>query len=173
MTTLPMNWRGAAALAAALGAGATAAQVPPVPLQPAPAAAWRPVAPSVLADVRGGFTAPSGLQLSLGIDRVASINGALVAQTSVRLDDVRNVSAAEAAQARAALGATMLVQNNQASFGGAQGLPPGTFIQNSLNGQNIGNLTTINASVNSATMLKTMNFQDSVRDAGIAALRTR
>jgi hypothetical protein len=163
MYTFHLPMRVAAALAPALLAAAAAAQA---------SDPWVPVASSVLAEVRGGFTSPSGLELSLGIERLATINGAVVAQASVRVDDLRNIGAAQAAQAGAALGATLLVQDNLASLGGAVGLPPGTFIQNSLNGQSIANLTTINASVNSASILKSMNFDASVRDAGIAALRT-
>lgn len=158
--------------AALLPASAVHGQAARVGAAPA-ATAWRPVAAAVLDEVRGGFTAPSGLQLSLGIDRLASVNGTLVAQTSVHIADLRNISPAEAAQAQTALGATLLVQDGQAIQAAGQGLPAGTFIQNTRDGQTITSLTTVNASVNSMSLLKSMNFQDSVRDAGLGALHLR
>ena len=48
----------------------------------------------------------------------------------------------------------------------------GTVVQNSLDGQAISTHTIISSSVNSMSLLKDMNFQAGLRDAGIRAIGT-
>ncbi|MGZ9009117.1 MAG: hypothetical protein ACXW2S_12915 [Telluria sp.] len=142
----------------------------------APAAAsqdgWVPVSAEVLDDTRGGFTTPTGLEVSLGIQRIVTINGDVVAQTSLQIADIRAMTGAEALNAQEALSATTLVQNGTGNVFTGEGIS-GTFIQNSLSDQIIRTQTVISSTVNSSSLLKDLNFNQSVRDAalqGIGAL---
>lgn len=142
----------------------------------APAAAsqqdWEPVSAEVLDEARGGFTTPGGLEVSLGIQRVVTIDGDIVARTSLQIADIRAMTGAEALNAQEALAATNLVQNGVGNVFTGDGIS-GTFIQNSLNDQIIRSQTVISSSVNSTSLLKDLNFNQSMRDAalqGIGAL---
>ena len=137
-------------------------------------AGWQLVAPAALDTMRGGFITPAGLSLSLGIDRTVSINGQVVAHTNFQIADLRNISSDEARQAHAALNTGQLVQNGAGNFalGDTLAATRGTVVQNSLDGQAISTSTIINSSVNSMSLLKDMNFQAGLRDAGIRAIGT-
>ena len=135
---------------------------------------WRPVDDAHLASMRGGFVTPSGLMLSLGIERSVSINGALVAQTSFNISDVRAISSSEAGALRDAMqpvvtqrGAGNLLPSSLGQLG------PGNVVQNSLNDQVIGTRTVISTAINSGSVLKEINFMSSVRDASTGALAPR
>lgn len=130
---------------------------------------WRRIDPTVLDRQRGGFDLPSGLTMSLGIERLVSINGQTVAQSSFNIANVASISADDARQARDALGSTRLVQNGAGNFASVPSVP-GTYVQNTLNGQTIGTQTVISANVNSASLMKDLNFNAGLRDAGIRAI---
>lgn len=130
---------------------------------------WEPVGADQLDQARGGFTTPAGLELSLGIERLVTINGDVVARTSVQIADIRAISGAEALKAREALSATALVQNGAGNFFTGDSVT-GTFIQNSLNDQVIRSQTVISSTVNSTSIMKDLNFNQSVRDAAIQAI---
>ena len=151
-------------LALALSAGPVCARPP----QPVPGADWVAVGDAVLDAARGGFPLDTGLLLSLGIDREISINGEVVSRTSLQLGDLRGLSAEQARQTSEALSAVKLVQNGHDNIVvdamSAQTLG-GTVIQNSLNDQLIRSHTVIHSSVNSVTLLKTLNFHGSLGDA--------
>jgi hypothetical protein len=137
-------------------------------------AGWQLVAPAALDTMRGGFITPAGLSLSLGIDRTVSINGEIVAHTNFHIADLRNISSDEARQVDAALNTGQLVQNGPGNFVLSDTLAAtrGTVVQNSLDGQAISTSTIINSSVNSMSLLKDLNFQAGLRDAGIRAIGT-
>lgn len=129
---------------------------------------WVPVEESLLDQSRGGFTFETGLKLSLGIERVVSINGEVVARTSVQLTDISRLGAEQAQQTSDALSAVKLVQNGRDNiYLGAMSTQTlgGTVIQNSLNDQLIRTHTVIHSSVNSMALLKALNFQGSLGDA--------
>lgn len=137
-------------------------------------AVWQPVDDAQLASMRGGFVTPSGLILSLGIERSVSINGALVAQTSFTINDVRTISSGEAGALREAMqpvvtqrGTANLLPSSLGQAG------PGNVVQNSLNDQVISTRTVISTAINSGTLLKEINFMSSVRDASTGALAPR
>ncbi|RJG15076.1 hypothetical protein [Massilia cavernae] len=132
---------------------------------------WEPVSAEQLEETRGGFTTPSGLELSLGIERLVSINGAVVARTSIQIADVRAVSASEAMKAQEALAATTLIQNGAGNMFSGDGIA-GTFIQNTLSDQVIRSETVISSTVNSTSLLKDLNFNQSVRDAALKSIGT-
>lgn len=139
----------------------------------APAAAsqdgWEPVSAERLDETRGGFTTPGGLEVSLGIQRLVTINGDIVAKTTMQIADIRAITPAEALQAREALSATTLVQNGAGNLYHGDAIS-GTFIQNSLSDQIIRSQTVISSSVNSTSLLKDLNFNQSVRDAALQSI---
>lgn len=160
-TNLPMNFRTLLrACAACLLAAPALAQATP--------SDWIPLDAATLDSLRGGFTTASGLHVSLGIERLVSINGELVSSTSFHIADLGRIDAEQARQTSAALSEVKLIQNGRdnmmlTGFSGAT--LAGTVIQNALNDQHIASRTVINASVNSIGFLKTINFHGNVGDA--------
>jgi len=148
------------ALCAALGA-LPAAQAA------GPARFGAPVAAEVLDDTRGGFEIAGGLSLSLGIERVVSVNGEVMARTNIAIPDLAAMTGDQARLAQNALGAAQLIQIGGNNYAAADlNLPNGaTLLQNTLNGQDIRTATTITSTVNSMSLLKDMNFQSTIRDA--------
>lgn len=133
-----------------------------------PGDGWQAVDDAILEQARGGFDMPGGLNLSLGIERLVSINGEVVASTSFMIADVARLSVDEANQARTALTAMNVVQNGSGNLFAAGALEQamaGTVIQNSLNDQVLRSQTIINTSVNSLELLKIANFQDTLQRA--------
>jgi len=132
-----------------------------------PSAGWSAVGDERLEQTRGGFETGEGLLLALGVERLVSINGEMVASSKVNISDVTKLSPAQAQVTGEALAAATLVQNGSGNLftpGGA--LPAGALlIQNSASGQLIRSQTTINATVNSLSLLKSLNFEASLRSA--------
>ena len=129
---------------------------------------WVAVDAAMLDTLRGGFTSASGLQVSLGIERVVAINGQVQSRTSFALADIGRLSEEQATLTRAALSDVKLIQNgsaNMALAAFADASLGGTIIQNSLSDQHIESRTLINASVNSMGLLKAINFNGNVSDA--------
>lgn len=139
-----------------------------------PPAGWKQVGAGALAAMRGGFTTVAGLSLSLGVERLVSINGEVVARTNFQIANVGMISGDEARHARDAINSFTLVQNGPNNFaaGDSLGAGRGTFVQNSLNGQTISTQTIISSSVNSMSLLKDLNFQGGLRDAAIQGIGT-
>jgi hypothetical protein len=136
------------------------------------------VGESTLDRVRGGFTTDTGLQITFGIERAVYINGGLVTTTSLNVSDLGKIAAGStpvAGVGSATAGSNVsLVQNgagNVFSIGSANAANVGTFIQNTLNDQKIQSITTINATVNSLQVLKSINFQSSLQGALLDSLR--
>ncbi|NRR29697.1 hypothetical protein HSX11_05820 [Oxalobacteraceae bacterium] len=126
------------------------------------------VADAALEDYRGGFDIGGGLIVTLGIERLVSINGNIVASSNFSIADVAKMSSSEAQMANEAVSALTLVQNGAGNVYLPGATPPalGTLlIQNSENDQLIRSQTTISTAVNSLSMLKSLNFGDSLRDA--------
>ena len=127
-----------------------------------------PVAAATLDGVRGGYSG-GGLNVSFGIERAVYVNGALMTTTSFNV-----VSGGAGASAAIDAAATALVQNgagNQAHAGTLGSNTAGTVVQNSLDGQAIRSVTTINATVNSAGIYRGLNLGASLRGAVIDSLR--
>ncbi|WP_341648603.1 hypothetical protein [Thauera humireducens] len=113
--------------------------------------------------LRGGFVAPSGLRMSFGIERAVLINGVLQSTTHLRVEDLGNITA----KAMAA-GSTVAVIQNGINNGLNVSLPAtslATIVQNSLDNQSIQTVTTINATINSAEMMRGMRLQQSMQEA--------
>lgn len=120
--------------------------------------------------LRGGFTTPDGLVLSFGIERVVYINGELASATRINVKELGNLTGGSAGIATVvppseAIGLIQSGSNN--SFVGDV-LSAGSFatvIQNSLDGQHIQTITTIDAQVNSMELMGDARFGESLRDA--------
>jgi hypothetical protein len=122
--------------------------------------------------VRGGFIT-EGLNISFGIERAIYVNGTLVTTTSLNVSDLGRISAGRGTTALDT-GALALVQTgagNTVSSGAFSAGSIGAVVQNSLDGQKIQNVTLINATVNSLSVLRSFNLQSSLRGAVIDSLR--
>lgn len=170
---LAMAWAGAQDAGAAPAPLAALALALDVACDCAPPG-WHRVDADRLDTLRGGFTSPAGLSVSLGIERMVSINGEVVAHTNFQIANVRTISSDEARQAHQALSSVNLVQNGANNFavGDALAATRGTFVQNSLDGQSISSQTIISSSVNSMALLKDLHFQGGLRDAAVRAIGT-
>ncbi len=132
-------------------------------------AEWTPVEVDRLADIRGGFQLPGGPVLSFGIERVVRVNGLLVAQASVRIPDIANITA-EQVQALAEFNRGLLVQvgeGNRVVAGTATGA---LVVQNSLDDQSISAVTRLEVGVDTLGIYKAINFNDALVDAQLGAL---
>jgi hypothetical protein len=130
---------------------------------------------SSLEEARGRFITADGLVVTLGLERLVSINGQVVERTELQLGDIGKLASGQGAIANEALGQLRLIQNGQ-----VQGITPestnllgGTVIQNTLNDQLIKSETAINATVNTAGMLRALNFGTSLNNALSTALGPR
>lgn len=128
---------------------------------------WAAVDTATLDETRGGFETPGGLNISLGIERVVSINGEVLSRTNVAIANVANMTADQVAAASEALGTARLIQLGGSNYAPQDiGLGSGaTLVQNSLDHQNILARTTITSTVNSMALLKDLNFHSTIRDA--------
>jgi hypothetical protein len=164
-----VSWLMAAGLAAGIVAPACA-DTPDATVPTAAAATgnWSAVDDAALDGARGGFTNGNGLMVSLGIDRLVSINGDVVARTRIDIADLSRIGAEQARQTSEALSAVKLVQNGgeniyrAGEIGSALG---GIIVQNSLNNQVIRTDTFISSTVNSAGLLNALNFQGTLQNA--------
>jgi hypothetical protein len=122
---------------------------------------------ATLDEARGGFLGDDGLIVNLGLERLVSINGNVVERTQLQLGDVGKLARGETSLSTQAVGELRLIQNGDVRMmaGNAQNLLGGTIIQNSLNDQMIKNQTSINATVNTAGMLRALNFGTSLNNA--------
>lgn len=130
---------------------------------------------ATLDQARGGFLTPDGLLVTLSLERLVSINGNIVERTDMQLGDIGKLARGEAQIAREALGELRLIQNGEVRTmaGDASNLLGGTVIQNTLNDQMIRNQTSINATVNTAGMLRALNFGTSLNNALSTAVAPR
>ncbi|NMM78627.1 hypothetical protein B2J86_17870 [Acidovorax sp. SRB_14] len=170
----------AAACACVVGALAS----PAVAAPPAQDAVWMAVADQTLDGLRGGFNMGDGLMVSFGISRAVFINGALITETSLNVGRVADLTPAQATQLSQKLETLSLVQNGPGnSFASGPstttssptatgptvtaiaGATTGTFIQNSLNNQQIRYQTIINASSNGLGMVRSVNLHGTLADA--------
>lgn len=161
---VPSAWLLAFALFAAPVAGA-----PPAAAPNGLGNEWMPIDAGRLDGIRGGFQLPGGPLLSFGIERVVHVNGELVAQATVRIPDIANITP-EQAQALADFNRGLVVQiggGNQVVQGAGAG---GLVIQNTLDDQRISAMTRLDVSVDTLGAYKALNFNDVLVDAQMGAL---
>lgn len=133
---------------------------------------------STLDDIRGGFDIEgTNLQYSIGIERAVYINGELVAHNTLNLKDMQVMSGGGAVPqlpVGTAANTVSTIQNGGGNTFTTTQINPnltGTVIQNTLNDQKIQNVTTINAAVNSAQLLRSMSVQNAVQNGIVNSLR--
>ncbi|MFK3737721.1 hypothetical protein [Massilia sp. TN1-12] len=157
-------------IACLLAGAALAAQAGAAPPQDAGPAfdSSNAVAAESLDGYRGGFVTDTGLAVSLGLERITTINGAVADSSKIDFGDLGKLTAGQATLSADSLNQLRLIQNGgggsvAVDFGpNALG---GTVIQNSLNNQIINNSTIINASVDARGLLQSMNFQNTLSNA--------
>jgi hypothetical protein len=131
---------------------------------------------AALDEVRGGFQLEgSSLTFSIGIERAVYINGNLVATNVLNLKDLQSTSGGTnvTGVSPAASSSALVVQNgpgNSVALPVAQN-PTATVIQNSLDGQKIQAVTTVNASVNSLQTVRAMSVANAIQYGIVSSLR--
>ena len=156
-----------------------AAVTPPTQAMPKPGESiWLAASDRTLDKMRGGFDLGMGLMVSFGISRAVYINGQLITSTTFRVGDLTSLTPQQAvalSQQISSQSQAQVVKNGpgntmELSVGTA---PLSTFIQNTLNNQNIRNQTIIDVTSNGMGIVKGLNLQATI-DAAIAdALGTR
>ncbi len=129
---------------------------------------WTPIDPARLLDMRGGLQMPSGLSLSFGIERLVYANGQLVASASLRIADISRITP-EQAQALAAINRGTVVQVGEGNHFDTSNAGGALVIQNTLDGQDIQALTTLDVGVDTLGMLQELNTFDALQGALINA----
>ncbi|MGO4476222.1 hypothetical protein AB4Z32_08185 [Massilia sp. 2TAF26] len=149
-------------LASAASAGQGLAGAPEPAFDPAQA-----VDPAALDDLRGGFEMPGGLIVSLGIERIVTINGNVAQRSQLNLGDLGTLTSGMSRVSAETAGQVNLIQNGvgTANLQLGKDVLGATFIQNNLNNQLINSQTIINASVDARGLLQTMNFQSTLANA--------
>jgi len=134
---------------------------------------WAAVSEDTLDEQRGGFDLGNGLVASFGIDRAVYVNGNLVTSTSFNIPDIAHMTTAQAQAMQTALNTVQVTQigpNNTFDPSALASKMGGTVIQNTLNNQNIQNITTINASTNSLNAFREGSLQEALQQAQLQSL---
>ena len=139
---------------------------------------WLAASDRTLDTLRGGFDLGTGLMVSFGISRAVYINGQLITSTTFRVGDLTSITPQQAvalSQQISAQTQAQVVKNGpgntmELSIGSA---PLSTFIQNTLNNQNIRNQTIIDVTSNGMGMVKGLNLQATIAAAIADAIGTR
>ena len=152
---------------------ATFAACAPVLAAPPPDATslgpeWIAIDPALLDEMRGGFMTGDGTALSFGIERAVFVNGELMATTRVQIPDVGRMSAAQA-QEQDRFNRGMVVQVGGGNTFEQSSIPNGVLIQNTLDGQDIRALTTVNVGVDTLGAFQDLNTQQALQNAMVTA----
>ena len=167
----------ALSLVSACAAGVAAAETDSRPLAqvaaalPAPTPAfldWVAGDNTVLEQMRGGFDLAPGLRVSFGIERLVYVNGQLVASATLQIPDLGRMTA-DQASALAAINEGRVVQIGEGNRIDAGAGGNALVIQNTLDGQDITALTTLNVGVDTLGMLQELNSYDALHSALITS----
>jgi len=142
---------------------------------PSEAILWRTVGDQTLDQMRGGFDLGGGVVVSFGLARSVDINGVLVTTTSFQIADVSKITAAQAVALNKQIGTLNLVQNGSGNTiqPSISSTTVGTFVQNTLNNQNIQTRTLINSTTNGMSLAKNMNTAATMRDSLLNSIGNR
>lgn len=133
-------------------------------VQITPDQSWLAVGDGRLDTVRGGFDIGGGLLASFGIDQQIFVNGELVVSSAVDIPDVARITPQQAGTLTAVANTVNLVQVGPGNTAGPTTAGQlTTIIQNTLDGQDIRSLTTLNISVNNLSVFRGMNLQDALQ----------
>lgn len=114
---------------------------------------------------RGGFVTESGFNVSVGLERITAINGQVIHAVKLDLGDLSTLTARGLSAAGLNLNpaATAIIQNgpgNTVTSDVLQNLSNGavaTVVQNSLDNQQLQNITVINTTVTGMQTFRNMN----------------
>ncbi|MBU8977913.1 hypothetical protein JI752_017325 [Lysobacter sp. MMG2] len=129
---------------------------------------WVAIDPALLDDMRGGFMTGDGTALSFGIERAVYVNGELMATTRVQIPDVGRMTT-EQAQQLERFNRGMVVQVGGGNTFEQAGNLNGVLIQNTLDGQDIRALTTVNVGVDTLGAFQDLNTQTALQNAMVTA----
>jgi hypothetical protein len=119
--------------------------------------------------LRGGADVGPTLHIGFGLERLTSVNGTVVASTRFQVQDITQVTPAEAQALQRSLGSVLTLRDGQASFvalpSGNQSL--GTVIQNSLPNQTIRNVVTLDMTTNSLNLLRAAHASEQLRNLSL------
>lgn len=143
-------------------------QDPAAAAEAGPPEGWTAIGPERLDGMRGGYALPSGLVVSFGFERLAWVNGELVAALRIDIPDVGAMTGAQAREL-ALLGQAQLVQSGPGNAFDAGSAGAGLVLQNSLDGATIRVQTMIDAGTSALGLLQAMNFGDALGRAALGA----
>ena len=129
---------------------------------------WVAIDPARLDDMRGGFMTAGGTALSFGIGRAVFVNGELLATTRVQIPDIARMNADQARELQRFNEGVVVQVGNGNTFAPA-GAPGGVVIQNTLDGQDIRALTTVNVGVDTLQAFQDLNTQSTLHNAMVTA----
>ncbi|MGH8117915.1 MAG: hypothetical protein ACREP0_03545 [Rhodanobacteraceae bacterium] len=127
-----------------------------------------PVGDSRLAAVRGGFDLGNGLVASFGITRAVYVNGNLVASISVNIPNLAQIDGAQANALAALANDVTVIRNGPGNFADPASFNQATgalIIQNSLDGQQIRALTTLDTTVRNLAQFSSLNIGNTLQQA--------
>lgn len=134
-----------------------------------PPSAWQAIDPARLAEMRGGFQLPSGLQVSFGIERVVHVNGQLVAHSVVAIPDLARITPEQARQlVELRQGMTIQIGEGNRITNGASDTGA-LIIQNTLDHQDIRVATRIDAGTSALGAYRQWNIANTLGNALIGA----
>ncbi|HEY1139876.1 MAG TPA: hypothetical protein VGE88_06685 [Lysobacter sp.] len=131
-------------------------------------AEWVAVDPALLDEMRGGFMTAGGTSLSFGIERAVFVNGELLATTRVQIPDIARMTADQARELER-FNQGVVVQVGNGNTFAPSGAPGGLVIQNTLDGQDIRALTTVNVGVDTLQAFQDLNTQSALHNAMVTA----
>jgi hypothetical protein len=129
---------------------------------------WVAIDPALLDEMRGGFMTAGGTSLSFGIERAVFVNGELLATTRVQIPDIARMTADQARELER-FNQGVVVQVGNGNTFEPSGAPGGLVIQNTLDGQDIRALTTVNVGVDTLQAFQDLNTQSALRSATVTA----
>lgn len=156
--------------AAAVFAGAAQAAHPAMAAVRADAALFgtAPVSDGRLAAIRGGFDLGNGLVASFGISRAIFVNGTLVASINVDIPDLAQIDSAQANALASLANDVTVIRNGPGNFADPAAFDRVTgalVIQNSLDGQQIRALTTLDTTVRNLAQFSSLNIGNTLQQA--------
>lgn len=114
---------------------------------------------------------PKGLAVSFGIERAVYGNGNLVATTNLNISGLGPGASAGAVELASRGSSQIRIGPGNVAMAPMSATTLGTIVQNTLDGQRIQNVTTVNATVNRVQQLRSQTLESSLRSAVIDSLR--
>lgn len=114
---------------------------------------------------------PKGLAVSFGIERAVYGNGNLVTTTSLNISGLGPGASPGAVELASRGSSQIRIGPGNVAMAPVSATTLGTIVQNTLDGQRIQNVTTVNATVNGVQQLRSQTLEWSLRSAVIDSLR--